>query len=410
MPGSPRLLSSLSLLACLACNGAPAIEAEATASEDQPAVVSGPGAASAPSDVLRSRGAVAFALADVPSDIPIPGGIAGGESVILLGSPLDGRVVALSRSTGAPIGELPPPSAGFVLPFILHTIGPGRVAVLDAGGFPSPKPLVLANPIIYEYAYSDSGGAFRATLERTISFTGATIGFAEDMTRLPDGGYLVSDAVLGSIWRVDREGNVHPGIVPKTFDPADAIPELAFCPTMPEVTVGNLPFLFTESSIPGVASFAVRDGVVYFNSSCAGGVFRFPFASLFDHREPWQRADGIHSVSLKPAGVQVEELLDMTFDPFDAEDDGIYAADALQLRVIRIDPHSGRRTVVAADPRLLDFPSSLAFVPPTSPHGRAPLLVLSNQQERTPLLNDAITSDVTVLPYLVTEVLATTPR
>jgi hypothetical protein len=197
------------------------------------------------------------------------------------------------------------------------------------------------------------------------------------MTHLPDGGYLVSDAVLGSIWRVDREGSVQPGIVPKTFAPADAIPELVFCPTMPEVTVGSVPFLFTDSSIPGVASFAVRGGTVYFNSSCAGAVFRFPLATLFDRREPWQRAADIQRVSPKPAGVKVEELLDMTFDPFDPEDDGIYAADALQFRIIRIDPKGGRRTVVASDPRLLDFPSSLAFVPPLAPgalerrdHGR----------------------------------------
>jgi hypothetical protein len=325
--------------------------------------------------------------------------------VVFVASPLDGRVLALSRFDGSELGELPPPQAGFVLPFIVHSIGPGKIAILDAGGFPSPEPFVAASPVIYEYAYSNVRGKVHASLDRTISFGGVTIGFAEDMTRLPDGGYLLSDAVLGSIWRVDPDGKVHPGIVPKTFDPVDAIPQLVFCPTMPEVTVGGLPFLFTDSAIPGVASFAVRDGTVYFNSSCAGAVFRFPLASLFDRRQPWQRAADIRALSPKPPGVQVEELLDLTFDRFDSADDGIYAADALQLRVIRIDPRDGQRTVIASDPRLLDFPSSLAFVPPVHPGARAPLLVLSNQQERTPLLNDAITQDVTVLPYLVTELL-----
>jgi hypothetical protein len=32
-------------------------------------------------------------------------------------------------------------------------------------------------------------------------------------------------------------------------------------------------------------------------------------------------------------------------------------------------------------------------------------MVISNQQHRTPLLNDAITEDVTELPYTATEVL-----
>lgn len=410
MPSRIRLLSSCVLLAAFGCSGSPPIGAEETATAEQANTVHGQQVdRTAESRVVGSRAGLAFALTDVPLSIPIPAGIAGGEAVLFVGSPLDGRVVALARSDGSGLGELPPPPAGFVLPFIVHSIGPGRIAVLDAGGFPSPQPFVPASPVIYEYAYSITGGKLHAVLERSISFAAVTIGFAEDMTRLADGGYLVSDAVLGSIWRVDREGNVHPGIVPKTFDPADAIPELVFCPTMPEVTVGGIPFLFTDSAIPGVASFAVRAGTVYFNSSCAGAVFRFPLASLFDHRAPWQRAADIRALSPKPAGVQVEELLDMTFDPFDPENDGIYAADALQLRIIRIDPEDGRRNVIASDPRLLDFPSSLAFVPPVLPGARAPLLALSNQQERTPLLNDAITKDVTVLPYLVTEVLLARP-
>ena len=99
----------------------------------------------------------------------------------------------------------------------------------------------------------------------------------------------------------------------------------------------------------------------------------------------------------------------LTFDPFDPGDDGIYAADALELRIIRINPRDGQRAVVASDSRLFDFPSSLAFVPPLVRGTRAPLLALSNQQERTPLLNDAITQDITVLPYVVAEVVLKRP-
>jgi hypothetical protein len=54
---------------------------------------------------------------------------------------------------------------------------------------------------------------------------------------------------------------------------------------MPRVTVGGLPFLFTNSTIPGVAGIAVHNGTVFFYSSCSAGLYRFPLASLFDSRQ-----------------------------------------------------------------------------------------------------------------------------
>jgi len=83
----------------------------------------------------------------------IPAGVAAGANVVFVGSPLEGRVLALSARTASQVGELPPPPNGFALPFIMHSIGESRVAVLDAGGLPSPKPFVPANPTIYEYEY-----------------------------------------------------------------------------------------------------------------------------------------------------------------------------------------------------------------------------------------------------------------
>ena len=68
-----------------------------------------------------------------------------------------------------------------MLAFIMHSIGPHRVAVLDAGGFPSPKPFVPASPRIYQYEYDVYGNRFSATLVRTVSFDGITFGFSEDM-------------------------------------------------------------------------------------------------------------------------------------------------------------------------------------------------------------------------------------
>jgi hypothetical protein len=337
------------------------------------------------------------------NESPYPAGIAAGEEEIFIGSPFEAKVLVYARSSGALIGELPAPPNGFVLPFILKSVKGDRVAVLDAGGFPSPKPFVPANPTIYEYSFKHRHGTFSAVLKRSIPFTSALIGFAEDAIQLDDGRYLVNDAVLGSIWIANKDGSIEPGIVPKTFEPADAIPEMYYCDTMPQVTVGGLPFLFTASTVPGITSMAAIKDKLYFTGSCAGAVFSVPLKSLSDHREPWQRAADIRVVSPKPAGVQVEELLGLINNPYDSHDRYLYAADALQLRVIRIDPKNGKREVIGDDPHLFNFPSSLAFAPPSCGSKKgAPLLTLSNQQHRLVILNDAIQEDVFEPPYLAT--------
>jgi hypothetical protein len=184
---------------------------------------------------------------------------------------------------------------------------------------------------------------------------------------------------------------------------------MVYCPTMPQVTVGGLPFLFTGSTIPGVAGIAVRDNKVFFYSSCSASLYRVPLSSLSDNRPAWKRADDIKLIASKPVGVEVEEILDMQFNPNDSSDKYLYAADALQLRLIRIDPNNGKRQILGDDPHLFNFPSSLAFLPPASgaPHQacRDPeLVVLSNQQHRDPILNGAISSDLTQPPYVVTKV------
>jgi len=331
-------------------------------------------------------------------------GVAAGDGVVFIGEPLDGRVVVLSRVTGHRIGQLPPPPNGFVLPFIMHSLGKDRVAVLDAGGLPQPQPFVPANPNIYEYAYSFSPqNGFSASLVRAVSFANVLVGFPEDFVHLEDGGYLLSDAVLGSIWVVEPDGTVVPGIVPKSFDPQDFIPALALCPTMPEITVNGYPFLFTGSTLPGVSPLAVRDSTVYYYSPCARGLYAFPLAILSDDRQPYQRAADIRLIAPTPSIVPVEELLDFSFNPFDPSDRYLYAADPLKLRVIRIDLSDGARQVVATGPRLFDFPSSLAFLPTAVPVSE--LVIVSNQQERTPLTNDAVSDTSFKLPFIVAKVL-----
>lgn len=85
---------------------------------------------------LASKHSISFNYANF--DVPIAG-VAGGEEVVFVGEPLKRSVVALSRFTGNQIGELPPPPNGFAVPFIIHSLGKGKVAVLDAGGFHSPR-------------------------------------------------------------------------------------------------------------------------------------------------------------------------------------------------------------------------------------------------------------------------------
>lgn len=337
------------------------------------------------------------------NESPFPAGIAVGEDIVFIGDPFVGKVLAYSRATHALVGELPPPPQGLILPFILHSVKGENVAVLDAGGFPSPKPFVPATPTIYEYKFKFKNGAFTAELKRSISFASATIGFAEDAIQLDDGRYIVNDAILGQIWIANKDGSIQPGITPKTLDPADAIPQMYYCDTMPQVTVGGLPFLFTASTVPGISSMAQIDDTLYFTGSCAGAVYKVPIKTLTDRRQPWQRAADIKVVSPKPAGVQVEELLGLTANPFDSKDRYLYAADALQLRVIRIDPKNGKRAVVGDDQHLFNFPSSLAFGPPDCGSRKgAPLFTLSNQQHRLTILNDAIHEDVFEPPYLAT--------
>jgi hypothetical protein len=316
-------------------------------------------------------------------------------------------VLALSPHNARQIGELPQPPGGFVLPFIMHSIGTSRVAVLDAGGLPSPKPFAPANPTIYEYEYSVSAkSGFSATLVRSVSFASVLVGFAEDFAYLGNGSYLVSDAILGSIWVALPDGSIAPGIVPETLVPGVGIPQLRLCPTMDLTSVNGIPFLFSGSTLPGVSPLAVRNGTVYFFSPCARGTFSVPLASLFDARPPSERAADIQLVGSTPAAYMAEELLDFSFNPFDPSDPYLYADDPMQLQIIRQDVHTGARQIIANDPRLLDFPSSLAFVPPDQgDQGQPPtLLVVSNQQERTTLTNDAISQDAFNLPFLVTQV------
>jgi hypothetical protein len=358
--------------------------------------------AEAQSDVLSPQWS--SRAADFVNFTSVIAGVAALREVVFVGEPLDHQVAVFSRRTGIQIGVLPPPPQGFGLPFIMHAISDDRVVILDAGGFPQLAPFAPVNPTLYEYKVNATAdGRFSAALVRQTSFSNVLVGFTEDFVRLDDGRYLVSDSILGSIWIVERDGTIEPGIVPKSFATSDRIPQLAYCRPMRTVTVNRYPFLFADSSLPGVSPIAVRNGIVYYYSPCARGLYAFRLAILADNRQPNRRAADIRLVAATPQNVAVEELLDVQFDPYDRSDPYLYAANALALQIIRIDVRSGRREVVASGPNLFDFPSSLAFLPPLFAGDRS-LLVASNQQERTPLTNDAVTTTTFHIPFIVSKI------
>jgi hypothetical protein len=346
----------------------------------------------------------------------VPAGIAGDQELVFVGAPLEARVLVYQRNSRVLVGELPAPVMGFLVPFIIKHIGHCRIAVLDAGGLPAINPYSPSYPKIYEYEYHfDSVTGFNAQLVRTVSFDSVEIGFAEDFVQMKDKSYLLSDAVLGALWsgttKHDGTSVVRPVIVPKSKAARDQIPQLVMRPNMPVIQVDQIPFLFSGSAIPGIGAMAIRFNQLYFASSATGVVYRIPLASLNDRRHPWERAADIRVVSTKAKNVEVEELLGLSFDPLNANSPYLYAVDPLQLRVIRINVHTGKRQVVSSTAQqggsslLFNFPSSLSFLPPsTDGEESAAIFVVSNQQHRTPLTNDAIQDEIFQKPFVITQI------
>ena len=77
-------------------------------------------------------------------------------------------------------------------------------------------------------------------------------------------------------------------------------------------------------------------------------------------------------------------------------------SDSFRLQIIRIDVRSGRRELLVHDPRLFNFPTEMQFLPPR--HGRASLIVASDQEYRLAAINAALTADILQPPFVVTEV------
>ena len=346
--------------------------------------------------------AIAYDFAQLDS---LPHGIAGDEELVFVTQPLTGRVVALDRLSGRVRGELTPPSPeGFLLPFGVRVPESGHLVVLDAGGFPSASG--FATPRIYDYAYDYDPLRRRltATLTRSVRFDGIPVGFSEDIAVLDDGSIVLTDSVLGAIWVVGDDGVIRPGIVPASFAPTDAIPELAPCGLPAGIVVGGVPFATLGNFAPGVGSVAERDGYLYFSGTCSGGIWRVPTSVFDDARPPHERADDIVPISPRPAGVLAEALKGLAFDDSQPDDPRIYFLDGFSLRLLRADVETGEREVVADDPRLFQFGVAADFLPPIA-GSLSPLVVSSDQEHLFSAINAAIPADAFELPFLITKVI-----
>lgn len=239
---------------------------------------------------------------------------------------------------------------------------------------------------------------------RTVSFEGIPVGYAEDMVVAPDGRVIVSDSVLGSLWLVDTDGTIAPGIIPQSFDPQDAIPQLSGCGFPQGVVVDGIPFTPPGGFAPGVGELAVGHGKLFFGGSCLGGLYSIPLASLSDTRAPWERADDIELVSAKPAGKLQETLKAFGFDRTNPSSPWLYVADPFTLSLLRINIHTGQRQLVATDSYLFNFTVAGAFLPPKHPGKRASLYLASDQEHRFAALNVELGGVNIFQPFVLTRV------
>lgn len=330
-------------------------------------------------------------------------GVAGDERLVFAAEPLAQRVVVLDRETGQEIGSVPAPSGGFLLPFGVRVPHTGRLVLLDSGGFPNPSVPSIPRVFDYDYSYDEATGTFSASIARTVSFEGLPVIFAEDVEVTSQGFYVVSEAVIGALWVIDANGAISPGIFPD--NPFEPIPQLGPC-YFPDTTVDGIPFRIAGNFGPGVNALAELDGDLYFSGVCPGGLQRVPLATLRDTtRSPGQRAADIQMVSPKPAGVEVDAFEGLAVNRFSKQGDRhIYAADSFNLRILKINPDTGEREVLATDSLLLNFPVGAQFLPPVHGHQPNPLLVASDQEHRLAALNAGITEDILMPPFVIAEI------
>jgi hypothetical protein len=359
-------------------------------------VLAASAAATAAHRVQITGAAISYDWAKVPYN---PINVDGDAKYVFATQALAGRIAVLDRFTGAEVSTLPAPADGFVLPTGLRVSGPGQLSVLDSGGLPLDFAHARVNPRVYTYEYQTTNGAFSATLVRDVRFQGSFFGFAENLEVIGPDRLVIPDQVIGSLWIIEPDGSIVPGIVPTSDAPEDALVELAGC-QFPEgffFDIEGIPFIVGGRLAPGAAHLAFRGGYLYFPNACRGHINRVPTSVFDDGRAPHERAASIETISSRPVGEEI--LAGMTFNEYDPSDGHLYFTMPTGLKVMRLDLATDTREVVGDDPTLFNFPVTVQFLPPVL--GVTPLLIGSDQEHRILGVNELITEDLQDPPFTI---------
>ncbi len=211
--------------------------------------------------LVVSSSAVAFEYADRSHLISAA---AGENNLVFVTEPLNKQIAVLDRFTGAEVGQVPAPPGGFLLPFSIRVPRPGRLVVLDPGGFPNPAVPSIARVYDYDYQWNPFTHVFAVTLARTVSFAGLPLVFAEDVEVTSSGLYVVAESVIGALWVIRTDGSISPGVFPSG---GVSIPALGPC-TLPPVTIGGIRYVIKGNFAPGVLSLTSHNGQLFFSSTC----------------------------------------------------------------------------------------------------------------------------------------------
>jgi len=364
-------------------------------------------------------------------------GVAGDTQLLMIAVPVGtvGRTTGVHishRRSGALLGEVAPPPGGWRVPLSLQIesfrdLGAGTAGsflVLDGGGTPDDLGQAHATVSRFTYSFSPPAG-FSAQwvsthalpidlLPGTANALPSGMLYAGGFLQLPDGTVLVSDAVLGAIWRADASL--------KRWTLAYLDPDLAAGRCSEFQGIGRAPgggtrpysMRLPNDLCPGIHSFThvlPTDEVCMVRAAPPGGIWCLARRTLVDPLLPAPVKLALKRV-LVPSQAGLSDLTDgLVYDRFHPDSPWVYWARAVSdaagggsnvLR--RVNVHTGEIEVVASSNLLFDWTSNIAPLPPTGDDSRAltTLLLSVGQQENNAQVNTLLNGvDDFVAPTLL---------
>lgn len=329
-------------------------------------------------------------------------------------------VVVASRITGAPVGTLPPPPSGFILPTCVKVVSystlggrtSGELLVIDNAGLPP-----TARPIAYRYHYSYAPMAgFSATLVGALPLPVLTttppsppngVGYASGLLVLDPSTFIITDALSGGAWVCNSSFTCQLGIVSPDLAPGAAAP---FSGVGRAPSGGERPYTFVLPTpiFPGAfgaAYVAKTDEVCVERAAAPGGLWCIARTTLLDlATSPLAKTKRV--VVPPTAGVS-DAGHGIAADRFHPASPWLYWARSFDNTVRRVNVETLQVEVVAHSTQLFDFPTGLDVLPPLV--AGSPLTTLGvamGQEENNALLNTALGgTDAFVAPTLISAVL-----